>query len=227
MTNEPGSWVLRGEAIVAFGARRPARPALPAGLASVPGPAMVTATRYTHSPVGPFLELAVAEPVRLGARLGWCRTLVVVDRHDVRIGDRLQWGFPAEIGLLRWFVRDGERELIWDEHDLVVRGRPHGPAMPWLSPQRTLQERNREPVVVPGHVRGLARPARVSVQTMPGDALAGLAGRHVGLVVSGLHRVWRDARTPARLRPSLTGSPLPAARPPEPAIFVGAGSAPE
>jgi hypothetical protein len=218
-----GQWALRGEAMVAFTARRPQRPSLPRGLSTVPGPAMVTATRYTESPVGPFLELAVAEPVRLGVRVGWCRTLVVVDRDDVRLGDRLQWGFPAERGLLRWFVRDEERELVWDDRDVVVRGRGFGPPFPYLSPQRTLQQRNTAPVVVPGHVRGMARAARVTVQTMPGDALVGLAGHHLGLVVSGLHRVWRDARLAERARPSLAPAAAGAAHPPDPAVLAGAG----
>jgi hypothetical protein len=224
MSPRAGQWTLQGEAMVAFTARRPQRPTLPRGLSTVPGPAMVTATRYTQSPVGPFLELAVAEPVRLGARVGWCRTLVVVDRDDVRLGDRLQWGFPAERGMLRWFVRDEERELVWDDRDIVVRGRGLGPTWPYLSPQRTLQQRNSEPVVVPGHVRGMARAARVTVQTMPGDALVGLAGRHLGIMVAGLHRVWHDARLAERLRPSLApAGGASASHSPDPAVLARAG----
>lgn len=223
MSPPASAWNLEGEAIVAYTSRRPQRPPLPPGLSTLPGPALVSAARYTHSPFGPFLELAVAEPVRLGARMGWCRTLVVVDRSDVRIDDRLQWGFPAELGLLRWFARGDERELVWENHDLVVRGHPHGPPMPYFSPQRTLQERNREPIVVPGHARGMARAARVTVHTMPGDSFAGLAGRHVGLMISGLHRVWRDAQLPTRRRPSFVAAPAPVPRPAEPAVFAGTG----
>src|SRR4051812_2677622 len=63
-------WALVGECMVAVVSGRArghnrGRAELPLGVSRLPGPALVVAMRYTDSPVGPFLELAVAEPARL------------------------------------------------------------------------------------------------------------------------------------------------------------------
>ena len=196
-------WALQGEAVVGLARRRGMAPPPARGLAAMPGPALVTATRYTSSPVGPYLELSVAVPARMGLRLGWCATTVITNRQDARIGGRLNWGFPTEMGRLFWNSRDDERELVWEDRDLVVRGRPRLFRIPLATPVRSLQERGDGPVVVPGRLWGRVRPAGVSVQVYPGDELAWLAGGHPGVLVSGLHHVVREARHPTGLTATL------------------------
>lgn len=192
-------WILQGEAVMTAARSRPASLAPPGSIRRLPGPVLVTASRYTSSPIGPFLELAVAEPVRLGRRLGWCRTLVVVDREEARTLGRLRWGFPAEVGRLRWASREGVRELTWDQRELVVRGRGHGPPVPWGLWQPVVQQPCDDPVAVRGRVRGLAQAAGVEIHAFPGDDLGPLAGKHVGLAVRGLQVVWRPGREPVGL----------------------------
>lgn len=214
MSARAEQWVLRGEGLVAL-ARLGDMPApLPSGVAQLPGPGLLSAVRYTDSTVGPFLELAVAVPARVGGRPGWARTLVVVDRPNVRTAIKAQWGLPVMVGSLRWIARNDERELVWEERDLVVRGRGRGPILPWLAWQPTFLERHHEPVIASGRMRGTLKLARVHVHVFPGDELAPLAGSHPGAVLRGLqHR-----RGPARvLRTGHLLAPRPAATP-EPAL---------
>lgn len=195
MSGPGDTWSLSGEGLMAL-ARAPGIPRpLPLGVVPLPGPALVTAFRYTDSTVGPFLELAVAVPARVGGHLGWCRVLVVVDRRDVRTAVRAHWGLPVDVGRLRWLAREETRELVWEERDLLVRGRGRGPVLPWLAPQPLFLERHHEPVIAPGLMRGTLKPASVTVQAYPGDDLASLGGRHPGAVLRGLHH----RRGPARV----------------------------
>src|SRR5215210_5409004 len=64
-------WALRGESVAGLvsGGRR-ALAQLPWGLESLPGPCLVAGLCYSDSPVGPYLELAVGQPARLGMRPG-------------------------------------------------------------------------------------------------------------------------------------------------------------
>lgn len=162
---------------------------------------MVAAVRYTGSPVGPYLELAAAQPARLGGRFGWCVQVMAVDSDQSRVGGRLEWGFPKQLATLRWEERGPERVLTWEERGVVVRGRPYGVALPGLVPVRALQHRGDGPVVVPGRLRGMGRLATVHVEVDPerGADLVPLAGRHPGLVVDGMQLVIRECRTPAGL----------------------------
>jgi hypothetical protein len=160
---------------------------------------MITASRFMQSPVGPYLQLGVALPARLGGRFGWCVTHLVVDTQDARTGARLNWGFPAELGTLLWREDGPERELIWEEREIAVRGHARGPKIPMAVPHRELQHRGDGPVIVPDRLLGMFRAATVRIQAFPGDELSGLAGRHVGSVVSGANRVVREARTPVGL----------------------------
>lgn len=189
---------------------------LPHGVVAVPGPLSIVTNRYTHSPVGPFLELVVAEPARLGLRLGWCVTTHVVDHQGARVGHRLNWGFPTEVGRLRWLSSDDGPALAWDDADLVVRTRGRGPRLPWLAPGRSVQHRGDGPVVVPARARGLIRAAKVTVETGPRtiDDLALLAGGHLGATVRGLHRVISEARQPVGIMATLQAPK----RAPEPAL---------
>lgn len=207
-------WVLSGESIV--GLARGALPSgpLPDGLRRMPGPFLVSAVRYTASPVGPYLELAIGEPARLGVRLGWCLTTMVVDSADSRIAGRANWGFPKELGSLEWENDGRSRALHWVERDVVVSGEPSRFRLPMLVPVRALQHRGDGPVLVPGRLRGLARLARVTVEAPAEDPWASLAGRHRGCTVDSMRFIVRPARQPFGLTSSLR-APL---RAPEPAL---------
>ena len=187
---------------------------LPDGLRRVPGPWLVVALRYEASPVGPYLELAVGVPARLGVRIGWCITTMVVDSAEARAGGRQGWGFPKELGSLVWSRDGAERSLRWAERGIEVRGRPSRFRLPVLVPVRALQRRSDGPVVAPGRLRGVARPARVSVEVPANTASGSSAGSHPGLTVDGMRFVARPARRPFGITSSLR-APLVA---PEPAL---------
>ena len=210
-------WRLEGEGIAALARWRgpgSRRAPLPAGLRHAPGPCLIVGVRYTDSPVGPYLELAIGEPARMGLRPGWCITTMVVDSPDSRVGGILNWGFPKELGTLRWSADGSSRELVWEERGIAVRATLRTGAVPVVVPVRSLQRRTDGPVVVPGRLRALAHPARVTFQTFPGDELAPLAGERTGAVVSSMRFVVHPARHPAGLLASLR-APL---RAPEPAL---------
>jgi len=205
-------WELAGECVVALVRPPLCRPPLPAGLHPMPGPLIVAAARFTESPVGRYLELSVAEPSRVGARVGLCVTLMVVDSPASRLGGRLNWGLPKELGTLRWLADGDERTLAWDDRDVVVRAVPSGPTVPMAAPVRSLQRRADGLVVVGGRVRGHARPARVEITAPDTDGLFGLSGWHRGMVLTGLRMVVDPARRPAGLTATLR-APLRAAEP--------------
>lgn len=208
-------WALSGECVVGFApCRRSTRSALPEGIHPLPGPEIISAASFDCSTTGAYLELAVGEPAHLGARPGWCITTMAVNSVASRLGGRLNWGFPKELGVLEWSADGDERTLYWNERNIVVRGVPSGPAFPVLLPLRALQRRADGPVVIPGHLRGRARLARVTVEAPVGDPLAHLAGRHRGVLISSLRLAVDPARHPAGRRATLL-APL---RAPEPAL---------
>lgn len=207
-------WTLTGESITGVARCRQVLGPIPTGVQRIRGPVVIVAVHYEGSPVGPYLELGIGEPARLGARLGWCFSTMVVDSADARTDGRANWGFPKELGTLTW-DRDGdERQLRWAERQLVVRGIPTALRAPVLVPVRALQRRGDGPVVVPGRLRGLARYAHVEVETPFDDPLIALAGRHRGFTVDGMRFVVRPARQPFGLTSTLR-APLHA---PEPAL---------
>ena len=217
MSAPQAPWALAGECFLCW-ARWPGdRPDLPDDLHRLPGLCTVTAARSEQTPVGPYRELAVADPARLGARPGMCVTTMVVDSVDSRLGGRLNWGFPKELGTLRWEEAGEERSLTWEERKVAVRATPSGPALPTWLPFRALQRRADGMVVVPGRLRGRARRATVEIEALDDDVLAGLAGRHHGVLVSGLHLVVDPARRPSGVLATLR-APLTA---PEPALSWG------
>ncbi len=189
-------WVLSGEALVAVVPGRRARGLLPPELRPLPGPVVVAGVRYSGSPVGPYHELAVGEPARLGTRPGLCITTMVVDSAESRAGGRLNWGYPKQLGTLLWDDDGDERELRWLERNIAIRVRPVGPPAPVLVPLRALQRRSDGPVVVPGRLRGRVRLARAEIAVPGVDALAALAGRRVGAVVQSLRFSVLPARRP-------------------------------
>lgn len=190
---------------------------LPDGLRRLPGPCPITAARYDDSPVGPYRELAVGQPARLGARLGVCITTMAVTSVDSRLGGRVNWGFPKELGTLIWFDEGDDRVMHWKERDIFVRASPVGPPLPVFLPLRALQRRADGLVSVRGHARGRGRVARVEITVPDEDPLCGLAGRHKGLMVSGMRLVVNPARLPVGLTATLR-APLTA---PEPALSWG------
>ena len=195
---------MRGEILLAW-ARWPDGRAdrLPEGIAPLPGPVTVAAVRYSDSPVGPYLELSVGEPARIGLRPGLCVTSSVVSDPAAKVGWRLNWGMPAGLGRLSWSSDGDERELVWEDRGVVVRARPVGPPIPVLVPMRSVQRRGDGPVLVPRRLAGLMRFARVSVKAPGDDALAPLAGDHRGAIVSAARLRLRPARRPSGLLSSL------------------------
>jgi hypothetical protein len=196
-TTPPAPWVLGGESIVGLARWRGPAPPLPPTLTPVPGPWLVAAVRYTGSPVGPYVELAFAQPARVGLRVGWCVQVMAVDSPESRVGGRLHWGFPKQLATLRWEEHGAERSLTWEERGVTVRGRAVGPPLPALVPVRAVQQRGDGPVLVPGRLRGMARYATVEVTVGEDDDLAPLAGRHPGAAVRGMQLVMRESRSPA------------------------------
>jgi hypothetical protein len=205
---------LGGESVLALASVKQPLDDMPEGLRRVPGPCSITAARYDESPVGPYRELAIGQPAHLGARLGLCITTMVVTSVDSRLGGRVNWGFPKEMGTLVWLDEGEDRVLRWEERDIVVRASPMGPPLPVLLPLRALQRRADGLVSVRGHARGRGRVARIEVEVPAEDALAGLAGRHRGLMIAGMRLLMNPARRPVGLTATLR-APL---RAPEPAL---------
>jgi hypothetical protein len=210
-------WLLGGESLVAVVARGGRVGGLPEGLQRLPGPCSISGTRFDQSPVGPYRELAVGQPARLGARLGMCMTTMVVTSVDSRLGGRVNWGFPKELGTLVWLDEGDDRILRWEERDIVLRASPSGPPLPVRLPLRSLQRRADGLVSVRGHARGRGRVARIEVDIPADDPLAPLSGHHKGLMVAGMRLVMHPARRPVGLAATLR-APL---RAPEPALSWG------
>ena len=139
---------------------------------------------------------------------------MAVTSVDSRLGGRVNWGFPKELGTLVWLDEGDDRVLRWEERGIVVRATPVGPPLPVLIPLRALQRRADGPVSVMGRARGRGRVARVEIEVPEDDPLAGLAGRHRGLIVAGMRLVVHPARRPVGLTATLR-APL---RAPEPAL---------
>lgn len=177
---------------------------------------MVIATRYTHSPIGPYLELSVSRLARIGLRVGFCVTTMVVSSQEARVAMRRSWGMPADLGKLHWSADNGERELWWEDRDLRLVGAPFGPRFLALSPVPSVQRRSDGAVVVPRRFFARTRLARVELVVCPDDELTPLAGRHAGAVMAGLRLRLLPARRPSGALSSLR-APLLA---PEPALAV-------
>ena len=207
-------WLLGGESLLALASVKEPLGDVPEGLRRVPGPCSITAARYDESPVGPYRELAIGQPAHLGARLGLCITTMVVTSVDSRLGGRINWGFPKELGTLVWLDEGDDRVLRWEERDIVVRASPVGPPLPVLLPLRALQRRADGLVSIRGHARGRGRVAHVDLEVPTDDPLAALAGRHRGLMIAGMRLVMNPARRPVGLTATLR-APL---RAPEPAL---------
>ena len=171
---------------------------LPEGLRPLPGPAMVWAGHWAQTPVGPFSELAVAVPARLGLRPGLCVVLAVVTHPDARVAGRLAWGFPRQLGAVRWLAVDKARTCTWEERDVQVTATIQRGTIPFVALLRSLQRRSDGPVIVPARLAGWVRRATVSIDVpTDDDDLAPLAGRGRGWVLSGRQLLLDPARHPA------------------------------
>jgi hypothetical protein len=187
---------MEGEAIMGLARHHGPARELPDGISRLPGPCMFSAARFITSPVGPFLAFTVAHPARAGGRVGWCTTDMVVDRQGARAGVRLAWGFPAEVGRLRWLAQGDRREMVWDDCDVVIRARGRGLRLPMVVPHPDLQHRGDVRMAVPDRMWARFQAARVRVHAPEGHDLAWLVGGHVGLLASGVQRVLREAKVP-------------------------------
>ncbi len=194
-------WSLSGEVVVAFVPRPVAGDAgaLPPGLRPLPGPAVLWAGHWAQTPVGPFTELAVAVPARLGLRPGLCITMSVVNNAEARLAGRLGWGMPRQLGALRWLAIGPQRTLGWAERHLEVRAEVRPGAGPFTKGIRGLQRRSDGPVVVPARLSGWIRRARVTVDVGEGDGLDALAGTRRGWIISGRTLVLEPSRLPRGL----------------------------
>jgi len=204
-------WSLSGEVVVAF-APRPAggdAGALPAGLTPLPGPAVVWAGHWAQTPVGPFSELAVAVPARLGLRPGLCITMSVVNNADARLAGRLGWGMPRQLGSLRWLALGPQRTLTWSERGIEVQADVRPGAGPFTKALRGLQRRGDGPVVVPARLSGWIRRARVTIDVPSADGLEPLAGSRRGWVISGRTLVLEPSRRPTGLLRTLLAPTAP------------------
>lgn len=191
-------WTLSGEVVVAL-VQRPAggdAAVLPAGLQPLPGPAVLWAGHWAQTPVGPFTELALAVPARLGLRPGLCITMSVVNNAEARLAGRLGWGMPRQLGSLRWLAVGAQRTLAWSERDLEVRAEVRPGGGPFTKAIRGLQRRSDGPVVVPSRLSGWIRRGRVTIEVPPEDGLAPLAGSRRGWIINGRSLVLQPSRRP-------------------------------
>lgn len=211
-------WSLQGEIIVAFVRRRAGTGfALPQGLKPMPGPIVVWAGHWAQTPVGPFSELAVAVPARLGLRPGLCITMSVVNNADARLAGRRGWGMPRQLGSLRWLALGARRTLAWADRDLEVRAEVRPGAGPFTKAVRGLQRRGDGLVVVPTRLSGWIRRARITIDVAPDDDLALIAGPRGGWIISGRSLRLQPARRPTGLlrtllAPRLEPEVMPAPR---------------
>lgn len=192
-------WTLTGEVVVTL-VRRPSggdAGVLPPGLQPLPGPAVVWAGHWAQTPVGPFSEVAVAVPARMGLRPGLCVTMSVVNNADARLAGRLGWGMPRQLGSLRWLAIGPQRTLSWAEREIEVRAEVRPGVGPFTKAWRGLQHRSDGLVVVPARLSGWIRRARVTIAVPPGDGLEPLAGSRAGWVISGRTLVLEPSRRPS------------------------------
>lgn len=188
MAKNSSPWALFGEGMIAFARHRRRRlTKLPKGMHRVPGPIVILAERFVDSPAGPFVCLSIGEPVRVGFRVGMHFGISVINSEDaLKAGDE-HWGFPHELGALRWWSEAGVRSVMWDERQIQVRGTIKGRPMPLLFPMSSLPAKAGRPVVVPSKFQSLIRRSSIELLVNdPEDPLFPLAGTHRGFVLSGL-----------------------------------------
>ena len=205
-------WTLSGEIIVAR-LRRPdgVAGALPKGLKPIPGPAIMCAGHWAQTPVGPFSELGVAVPARVGARPGLCVVLSVVTAPEARVAGRMAWGLPRQLGAIRWTAVGSRRTLVWEDGGVEVTAVVRGGSFPAGGPFRGLQRRSDGRVIVPIRMFGWVRRAGVAVASST-DELRWLTSPKKGFLISGRQLVMSPARQPRGKWRSLL-APVPQTEP--------------
>jgi hypothetical protein len=106
---------------------------------------------YHQSPVGPYLEHALA-------KMTWRGPSVVqmsVDSEASKRGGRENWGYPKTIESLGWTSEKGS--IVFCRESSKFRIRKMGPRFPVALPFWTIQELNGVLVRVPARLRGAAR----------------------------------------------------------------------
>jgi hypothetical protein len=197
-------WQLDGEAVIVLTKCPAFRPPLPHALQRLGTVVVVAAARWRETPVGPYIELAVAVPARLGLRFGWCIVTMAATSADARVAGVINWGFPRVLASLGWGPTPGGGiDIAWLERDLRMRAVLGRRSLPVLLPLRALQHRSDGQVIVPARARGWARPARVTLKVPADDPLAPLAGRHRGVHVGGLQLNVRPAHHAVGVRATL------------------------
>ena len=209
-------WALVGEAVVAI-ARRPRGRRAPSLHRRLPlAPCLVVAARWQSSPVGRFDEVAVLEPALAGVRPGFALVAHGVSVPQASGTYRSEWSLPADPATIRWSSDSNGCTVTWEEEALRAEARTSRWLVPLMLPIPLLQG-GRVPFRVPQRLRGLARPAAVTIACGdPSGELAWLAGSHRGLVF----RAARLAMLPRRASPAaalqslrlLPAKPEPAAQ---------------
>lgn len=106
---------------------------------------------YQTSPVGPYLEHALARPTWRGPHV----FQMSVTLEDSLIGGREIWGFPKTLENLRW-QKNGAR-IIFRRENQIFRLRVCGPRFPLSLPFWTMQDLRGHAVRVPGNIRAMAQ----------------------------------------------------------------------
>ncbi|HVF14838.1 MAG TPA: acetoacetate decarboxylase family protein, partial [Acidimicrobiales bacterium] len=154
MADRGPGWTGTGECLVCVVWRPGAKSSLPTGLHHVPGPHLVVAANYLTSPVGPYLELAVAQPARHGTRVGMCVTTMGCGSSAACEAGLERWGFPKRSAGLGWTEDGSELVVRWEDRGIVVRAAARARTVPAILPYNSLQRRADGPVWVTGRLRG-------------------------------------------------------------------------
>ena len=108
---------------------------------------------YASSPVGPYLEHALAIPTWRGPRV----VQMSVDSELSKIGGRAIWGYPKTLENLSW-TREN-KHLIFRRQNQTFRLRICGPSVPIVAPFWTIQTLDGAAVRVPARIEARARVA--------------------------------------------------------------------
>ncbi len=119
--------------------------------------AVVALVRYDASPVGVYLERAVAVMTRRGPSV----VEMQVSSFDSMRGGRRGWGYPKTMGDLKW--REETKAVVFDarfeNRSRVYRSRAFGPSFPIAVRAWSAQTLNEKSIRAPFTLRGRARLA--------------------------------------------------------------------
>ena len=133
----PAPWTLTGQAVAFLASPLTAR----------------LLVNYQTSPVGPYLEHALACPTLRGPHVFQMSVSLAASKR----GGREIWGFPKTLEHLEW-RQSGER-LLFRRENQMFRLRIVGPQFPLALPFWTVQILNARKVRVPGRIQARARLA--------------------------------------------------------------------